>query len=190
MIEEVTDVRYSEEKLTELLLYVAKCTEGDRYAGATKLNKYLYFSDFSAMRRLGHPITGAEYQKLPFGPAPRRLAPVRERLVQSGDARLERQVDAFGYVHHALVALREPRVELFSDDELRLVDDVIEVLRDASAAEVTELSHREAGWQLVGDGEVIPYPLAFVLAPAEAALTPSIAAEAERLLAENADRLA
>ncbi|MGI8776086.1 MAG: hypothetical protein ACR2LJ_01535 [Acidimicrobiales bacterium] len=33
---------------------------------------------------------------------------------------------------------------------------------------MSELSHREAGWQLVNEGETIPYELAFVLAPSEA----------------------
>lgn len=190
MIEEVSYVPYSEDKLTELVLYVAKQTMGDRAAGATKLNKYLYFADFSAVRRLGRPITGADYQRLRFGPAPRRLAPVRDRLVRTGAARLDERVDALGFRHHELIPLREPRTDLFTAEELALVDEIIEVLRERSATEVSELSHREAGWQLVGDGDSIPYELAFVLAPAEAGVTPAIRAEGERLLAEYADRLA
>lgn len=187
---EITNVPYREDKLAELVLYIAKRTAGDRSAGATKLNKYLYFADFAAVRRLGRPITGAEYQKLPFGPAPRRLAPVRNRLVREEDARLEERVDALGYVHHELIPEREPRTGLFSPDELRLVDEVIEALRDMSAAQVSELSHREAGWQLVEEGETIPYELAYVLAPSETEVTPAIRAEGERILREHRHRLA
>lgn len=190
MIGEMTSVPYREDKLTELVLYIAKQTVGDRAAGATKLNKYLYFADFSAVRKLGQPITGAEYQRLRFGPAPRRLTPVRQRLVRTGDARLEERVDALGYVHHELIPLREPQTDLFATEELRLVDEIVEVLRERSAAEVSELSHREAGWQLVSEGDTIPYELAFVLAPSEAQVTPTIRAEGERLLAEYGDRLA
>lgn len=190
MIEEVPNVPYNEDKLTELVLYIATQTQGDRAAGATKLNKYLYFADFSAVRRLGRPITGADYQKLRFGPAPRRLAPVREQLLRLGDARLEERVDALGYVHHELIPLRQPRTNLFTADELSLVDQVIDALRESSASEVSELSHREAGWQLVDEGESIPYELAFVLAPGEAEPTPAIRAEGERILALYAKRLA
>lgn len=186
----VTDAPYREDKLAELILYITGRTAGDRAAGATKLNKYLYFADFSAVRRFGRSITGAEYQKLKYGPAPRRLTPVRERLVRSGDARLDQRVDALGYVHHELVPLREPRTDLFTEEELRLVDEIIGELRERSASQVSELSHREAGWQLVGEGETIPYELAFVLAPSEAERTPAIRAEGERLLAEHGDRLA
>ena len=190
MTKEVISAPYREDKLSELVLYIAQRILGDRAAGATKVNKYLYFADFSAVRRFGRPITGAEYQKLPFGPAPRRMAPVRERLVRNGDVRLEERMDALGYVHHELVPLREPRTELFTEEELRLVDEVIEQLRASSAAEVSRLSHREAGWQMVGDGETIPYELAFVLAPEQAEPTPRSRDEGERLLAEYGDQLA
>ncbi|MDQ4068497.1 MAG: Panacea domain-containing protein [Actinomycetota bacterium] len=187
---EATEVPYREDKLAELILYIAEKTADDRSAGATKLNKYLYFADFAAVRRLGRPITGAEYQKLRFGPAPRRLAPVRDRLLRENDARLDERVDALGYTHHRLIPERDPRTDLFTPEELRLVDEVIEALRELSAIEVSELSHREAGWQLVDEGETIPYELAFVLAPTEAELTPAIRAEGERIRREYGDRLA
>lgn len=189
MLEEEAHVRYDEEKLAELVLYVAQKILGDRTAGATKLNKYLYFADFSAVRKLGHPITGAEYQRLPHGPAPRRLGPVHDRLVRNGEARRERRPDALGYVHDDLIPERQARTELFAAEELEVVDEVIATLRDMSATQVSELSHREAGWQLVEEGETIPYELAFVLAPDQADTTPAIRFEGERLLGEYADRL-
>jgi hypothetical protein len=54
---------------------------------------------------------------------------------------------------------------------------------------VSELSHREAGWQLVDEGETIPYERAFVLAPDQADPTPVIRSEGQRHLSEYADRL-
>lgn len=77
---------------------------------------------------------------------------MRERLLRDNDARLDERIDALGYVHHRLIPQREPRTDVFTADELRLVDEVIETLREMSAAEVSELSHREAGWQLVEEG--------------------------------------
>ncbi len=135
-----------EAKLRELILYIA--TETDADPGATKLNKYLYFADFAAMRILGRPITGVEYQKLPWGPAPRRLLPVRDGLVASGAATVERRADPFGYVHDHLVALRAPDMDLFTAEERTIIDGVIEALRPLTAGQVSDLSHREAGWQL------------------------------------------
>lgn len=162
----------------------------DPQAGVTKLNKCLYFAEFSAVRRLGHPITGAEYQRLPQGPAPRRLRPVRDRLIRDGEARLEERIDSFGYRHHDLIPVREPRTSLFSVEELGVVDEVIAELCSMNAAQVRDLSHRDAGWQLVDEGETIPYELAFVLAPEQVERTPVMRAEGRRLLAEYGDRLA
>lgn len=166
-----------EGKFAELLLYVGKLTADDPTVGAVKLNKLLYFAEFSAVRLFGRPITGVEYQRLDNGPAPRRLLPVRERLVADGSAEL-RTATAFGFAQQRLIPLRDPDVSAFSPDELQLVDQVVELLRGKTAAEVTAISHQEAGWRMVGDREVIPYEFAVVRPPR---LTPRIRAHAESL---------
>lgn len=82
------DVTYDESKFTEMLLYVAARLADDRAGGATKLNKVMYFADFAHVRRHGRPISGAEYFKLENGLAPRRLVPVRQRLIAADGAEL------------------------------------------------------------------------------------------------------
>ena len=52
------------EKLQELILYVAKVSEGDPTFGLVKLNKILFFSDFRHFLDTGQSITGQEHQKL------------------------------------------------------------------------------------------------------------------------------
>jgi uncharacterized phage-associated protein len=155
------DVQYDEVKFTELLLYVADRLRDDRAGGATKLNKVLYFADFAHVRRTGRPITGAEYQKLGRGPAPRRLLPVRQRLVERGDAEIVRE-DFLGYKQHRLLPRRRPDLSVFSDDELVTVDKVIADLASLTATQVSDLSHEEPGWQLGNEGETIPYETALV----------------------------
>jgi hypothetical protein len=86
---------YDENKTAELILYVAEQTELDETAGAIKLNKVLYFAELTHMRRVGVPITGADYQKLPMGPGLRRMLPIRDRLLQDGDAKMVKR-DYFG----------------------------------------------------------------------------------------------
>jgi hypothetical protein len=71
-----------------------------------------------------------------------------------------------------------------------VVDEVIAELSSMNAAQVSDLSHRDAGWQLVDEGETIPYELAVVLAPEQVERTPVMRAEGRRLLAEYGDRLA
>lgn len=154
-------VEYNESKFIELVLYVADRLRGDQAGGATKLNKVLYFADFAHVRRVGRPITGAEYQKLDRGPAPRRLVPVRRRLVERGEAEVVRE-DFLGYEQHRLVPLRPPDLSVFDDDELATIDKVLADLESLTAKQVSDLSHEEPGWQLSSDGQIIPYETALI----------------------------
>jgi hypothetical protein len=152
----------NEAKLAELILYVAGEIRDDPTGGATKINKILYFAEFAHVRSKGEPITGVVYQKLPRGPAPRRLRPIRDQLIRDGAAKL--QVDEyFGRELHRIVPLRQPDMSGFSDSERRSVDEVIEALRGKTADEVSELSHKDMAWQLVEDGEDIPFPTAYLV---------------------------
>jgi len=155
------NVVFDEAKFTELLLYVAERLRSDRAGGATKLNKVLFFADFAHVRRSGTPITGAEYQKLPHGPAPRRLKPVRDGLVVRGEAQVARE-EFLGYEVHRLLPLRSADLSVFSDVELETIDQVLADLEGLNARQVSDLSHEEAGWRLVDEGDVIPYEAALV----------------------------
>jgi uncharacterized phage-associated protein len=155
------DVRYDEAKFAELLLYVAERLSGDRSGGATKLNKVVFFAEFTHLRRHHAVISGCEFQKLPHGPAPRRLVAVRQRLIEQGDAELVTE-DFLGRPQHRLIARRPADLSRFSDDERKSVDDVLDQLADLSGSQVSELSHQEPGWQLAEIGETIPYATAFL----------------------------
>lgn len=100
-------------RLEELALYVAGCFDGDPSFDATELDKILFYADFIAYFRNGEPITGAEYQRLQHGPAPRELEPVERDLVKRRFAQVR------------LVPLRKPNFALFSGSEIGIVDEVI-----------------------------------------------------------------
>lgn len=160
-------ITYNEEKFAELVLYIAAKCEGHERFGATKLNKILFFADFWAYLSRGKPITGAVYQKLKFGPAPKRLLPVQERLIASQSAAKQeapRVTAAFSrsspgasYVEKRLIALRRPHLDMFEAQEIAIVDEIIERLRNADAVEVSDGSHEFPGWQLAELNEEIPY---------------------------------
>jgi hypothetical protein len=148
---------YNEDKFAELIVYIAaKCEKHVRF-GATKLNKILYFSDFIAYENLGTPITGADYQRLPHGPAPVKLLPVQSRLIAE-DAVFKRDaVTPGGKVEKRLVPLRKANLKAFEGDEIAIVDEVIDAFKDHSAAAVSEFSHRMPGWKFAKNFENIPY---------------------------------
>jgi hypothetical protein len=153
---------FNRRKFRELVLYVADKCQSDPKFGATKLNKILFFSDFLAYGHFAAPITGAEYQRLPKGPAPRLMVPIRKQLIADGDAKIETR-KYFNQIQDRVVPLRPPNLSEFSIEELALVDDVIEQLRHHDAVTVSELSHDVSmAWQVAMDGEEIPYETVFV----------------------------
>ena len=77
--------------------------------------------------------------------------------------------------------LRGARLDLFEQDELCDVDEVVQWLWGKTAGEVSALSHDEMGWKMVDEGDDIPYSAALLAKAAPA--TESIRAHA-RLLAE------
>jgi Protein of unknown function (DUF4065) len=167
----VADLMEADEaKLAELILYVAERILQDPSGGAIKINKILYFAEFSHVRAHGTPITGATYQKLRTGPAPRRLLPIRQQLIDDGFAGL--RIDQhFGYPLHRLIPLRSPDLSSFVPTELSMADEVVRDLWGKTAAETSRESHKDMAWKLFEEGEDIPFATAYlarkVLPPTE-----------------------
>lgn len=149
------------DKFRELVLYVARETEGDPRCGATKLNKILFYSDFLAYKELGRSISGESYQKLEHGPAPRAIVPAVEAMAEAGDCAWARR-SYHGFELKKLIPLREPDLVDFSGEEVALVQKVLRQLDGLNATQVSDLSHEFPGWQAAAPGEDIPYETVFV----------------------------
>jgi hypothetical protein len=152
---------FDKSKLAELMLYVAEKSAYDPKFGATKLNKILFYSDFLAYGFFRKPITGATYQRLDRGPAPRQLMPTLAELAEKGDAVVAPSTH-YGYEQKRLVPLRDANLSLFSADEIALVDHVIQMLCDHNGSQVSALSHAEAAWKIALAGQDIPYEAVFL----------------------------
>src|SRR2546427_882130 len=123
-------------RLGELVLYIARQCEQDPGFGAVKLNKLLFNADFAAYVEFGKPISRQEYFALDFGPAPRRLLPVLEQLKQD-QAVAVRPGDYFGYTQQRTFALRDANLDLFSSQEIALVDRLIRECWEQNATEMS-----------------------------------------------------
>ena len=155
--------KFEPDKFRELIVYIAKQSADDPRFGAVKLNKILYYADFAAYRQLGRPITGATYRKLSEGPAPAQLLDARRELIESGDASLEERPYFTGVQQRLVIGdRRKPDLELFGPGELEIVDSVIDFFEGKTAREVSDFSHREPGWVIANDREVIPYETAWL----------------------------
>ena len=152
-------------KLEEMLLYIARRTEGDPSCGKTKLNKIFFYADFEAYRSLGRSISGCTYRKQPYGPVPAELRSAVTAMEERRDCAWATR-DYFGRDLEKLVALREPDLQDFTSEEIALIHRVIQSLEKYNATEVSDLSHQFVGWQIAEQGEEIPYETVFV-APAQ-----------------------
>lgn len=159
--ENMKTLKSRDNKLRELILYIARESEGDSAFGATKLNKLLFYADFLAYKSLGKPITNQEYQALDQGPAPRRLVPLLREMEEAGEIVI-RQSDYFGYSQNRAIALRRPALNKFKPEEIALVAQLINTCLDRNARHMSDLSHRFAGWRLAKIGETIPYSVALI----------------------------
>jgi hypothetical protein len=65
------EIPADDRKMKELVLYLTAKSKGDPQFSAAKLNKLLFYCDFTAYRQLGRSITGFSYQRMPSGPAPK-----------------------------------------------------------------------------------------------------------------------
>ena len=148
-------------KFKELVLYIAGRTMDDPGFGVTKMAKTLWLSDFRAFATLGEPITGAEYQKLAYGPAARQYLPIFEEMVMQGDA-AEAEQGIWDNPSRRVIALRKAILEDFLPQEISIIDATIEEIKKKSAREISDMSHHSIGWEFADMSETIPYGTALI----------------------------
>lgn len=178
-LHETLNVPRGAQRFRELIVYISRKCESDPHFGAVKLNKILYYSDFRAFERFGLPLTGMRYFRLEQGPAPRALLPVRNALIQEGALKIE-YVRIGNVEQHRTIALRDPVLSHFTEDEIALVDSVIKELWNQNATEVSDASH-DVRWRVLENQDPVPYEFAYLsdepITEREAKRTKELAAE-------------
>jgi antitoxin SocA-like protein len=157
----MTNKKGDDEKLKELILFLARESEGDANFGAVKLNKELFYSDFLAYLHHGKSITGHDYIALERGPAPKYKMQIILGMVRRGELAI-RKHEAFGGVQDRAFALREPNLDKFSKDEIQLVHHVVRHCHAKSGKDLSAMSHAFLGWRLAKEKEIIPYSVALI----------------------------
>lgn len=127
-------------KLFDMVRYIVK-KHGEVFP--TKLNKLMFYADFSHYRKTGQSISGLQYRALNFGPVPDHYATIYDN-VPGLDKKL---IEAHDMVSTLLTCSRDYDFEDLSDDEKESLDYVIEKLQPLTVSEVIEASHQEHGWQ-------------------------------------------
>ncbi|MEK7795105.1 MAG: Panacea domain-containing protein [Candidatus Hydrogenedentota bacterium] len=151
----------NDSRFREIVLYIAEKSEGDTTFGSAKLGKLLFYIDFYAYLLLGEPVTGQEYVRSEFGPAPRRLLALCDDMKTRGEIGI-REKDYFGRIQLRVLALRSGDLCVFSAKEIELVDLCLQRFRNCPVSQVSELSNRLFKWHTIDDQATIPYEMALV----------------------------
>ena len=148
----------SERRLSELLIYVCRRSEGDDWFGPTKLDELLFFIDLEAFKTHGTSITGQEYVKQQHGLVPKGISSAMEALQTSKPPSLSMRKGLNGlHREKRPIALRGADLNSLTAREISLVDQVLEYYRPMTARQCSDLARAMLGWQLAEMGETIPF---------------------------------
>ena len=148
------------EKLYSAILFF--CKEG---VLKTKLNKLLFYADFEHYKGYAISITGARYAHIPFGPAPDNYeiyygALSSQKAIEFIEEIYPAKRGGEPVVGEIIKAVKKPDLSLFAASELRIMASVQEDFEKYNAREITDLSHKEVGYQETEDGGTISYDYA------------------------------
>lgn len=146
------------EKLKAAIHYICEKASGKDSLDHIKLNKILWYSDVQAYMALGVSITGERYIKKPFGPVTQKNKVAVTDLQNDGAIKSGKSPNDSGYWQTRLDVLQEADTNLFTGEELKILDEMIKyVLGKPSTGPrgISEQTHGEI-WELAEDGEQVP----------------------------------
>lgn len=144
---------FDPDRVRETVLYLAAHVRG---LYRTKLNKTLFYLDFSSYRETGVGFTGLRYAKAPFGPVPHQFELLMAGLIDGETLSLLEQDDG-----QVVVAERAANSAAFSAVDVSLLDAVCLFANGfASSSALSYYSHGERGWRETEIGGLISYEFA------------------------------
>jgi uncharacterized phage-associated protein len=131
-------------KLLNAILFFASNT---KRLNLGKLSKLLYSLDFIHFNQMGYPSIGLRYYAFEKGPVPRdfwleiRDADLPEDF--KGKIALIRKTDDFApnYKEVEICALEKPDLSVFTPREVKILEDLAYVYKEATASDMSEVTH-------------------------------------------------
>ena len=156
-----TIIDHNREKLLNLIAYFIKNTKN---CGKTKLFKLLYYADFRHFKQTGKTITGLKYYTWQKGPVPKELFfEFKKPKDDFNESLLITKTDGDSL---KIVPKKKFDHKHFTKRELRIIEDVAFIFKDAKAFEMVKCTHLPNDpWSKTlkdkGENEEIDYILSF-----------------------------
>jgi transcriptional regulator with XRE-family HTH domain len=126
----------------------------------TKLMKLLFYADFGHFKKYAVSITGSRYAHLPYGPVPDQFERWLVSLILDDEGVQKEEDWNLDYPGEVYISNTSLDPSIFLPSELRILASVKEVFKDYSAKKISDISHKEKGYQETENSQLIPYSYA------------------------------
>jgi uncharacterized phage-associated protein/plasmid maintenance system antidote protein VapI len=142
---------FNKRKFAAMAHYIIyRCRQNPEKLGSVKLNKICYFADRAATGQLGRRLAGESYLRWEMGAVPRHIKDVLNDLMSSGMIKVEpSKKEGQPDMYQSIVT---PRLDAFDGDEMRIIEEAIDLILPMSAKEASDYSH-DALWHHTKGGE-------------------------------------
>ncbi len=150
------------EKFTEMVVYFSEQIQPFK----TKMNKLLFYADFLMFKQSCFSISGVRYKAIDMGPVPNNFQSIFEYLANKDEIDIFTTEFPQGYTGEQLKARKDRpfNAELFSENELSVLEKVATVFKPTSTNNIIALSHLKKAWKKnEKDRSIISYEYAFEL---------------------------
>jgi putative zinc finger/helix-turn-helix YgiT family protein len=150
------------EKFTEMVVFFTEKLQPWK----TKLNKLLFYADFAMYKQSCFSMSGVQYRAISMGPVPNNFNSIFEYLANNDDVDVYYTTFPDGGTGEQFKpnSNRTFNADLFTEIELRILENVTKRFKDTTTNEIIEISHREKAWQENKDEKkIIDYKYSFEL---------------------------
>ncbi len=131
-------------KFSEMVVFFAERLQPWK----TKLNKLLFYTDFINFRESGFSISGMPYAAIDLGPVPKNFNSIFDFMAEKDvvDIFSTQFSDGTGEQFKPLPG-RSFSKQVFTEEELKVLEDVAKRFKNTSTSEIIGISHKEQGWK-------------------------------------------
>ena len=147
------------EKFAEMVLFFSEKLQPWK----TKINKLLFYADFTFFKQYGQSISGEKYYAIDYGPVPDYFNSIFENLEKRGFIRIDHLPLNNGDFGEKFFALKKFNANIFQEKELNVLNDIISRFIKTSTKEIIRISHQEEAWIKNYPNKEISYSYAFDL---------------------------
>ena len=125
----------------------------------TKLMKLLNYSDMIFYKENSVSISGLRYVHLPYGPVPEKFDVLLGKLEADKIAHIEVEFDGI-YERHKVLPDEYDFNGILTNEEIAVLERVYQKFIGFGSVEISNYSHKEKGYSLTSQGEIISYSYA------------------------------